>query len=362
MSLVAYGSSDDETSSDESDSPAQPIAVAPMVRKPLSASLPKPKNMNEDDTEEEDSDEGDERSGSPKASLFAALPAPKQSDFYGPLDEGEVEVPRASSVAKRVKGPVKISVPALSQFEGDDKEPKRKVPKAAGSGLFAVLPPPKRKGATSLLPYVLQKKPAAPTKPAPKPTRKTPTQSANLDADDKEEASSSTSGDFFSLNSGPETFPELPPEDLEREFPALRRGGNFPEPTSSEKEETVEGGEGEAGSSGTQQVEEDEVMDEAAILRLHGKRRRNEPINIIDISADAIIPDAKEWLLKQLTEEKHDNRSHSHKKKGNPTAQQRRKHQITYLAFEAKERELELKNQWAQNRMTRKQTQLKYGF
>lgn len=30
--------------------------------------------------------------------------------------------------------------------------------------------------------------------------------------------------------------------------------------------------------------------------------------------------------------------------------------------FQAKENELELKNQWANNRMSRKQTQAKYGF
>ena len=32
------------------------------------------------------------------------------------------------------------------------------------------------------------------------------------------------------------------------------------------------------------------------------------------------------------------------------------------MSFQAKERELELKNQWATNRQTRKQTQSKYGF
>jgi len=40
----------------------------------------------------------------------------------------------------------------------------------------------------------------------------------------------------------------------------------------------------------------------------------------------------------------------------------KRKHQITYLAHEAKAREQELQNQWAQNRMSRRQTQSKYGF
>uniref|UniRef100_UPI00398EBA2C proline-rich protein PRCC isoform X2 n=1 Tax=Pristiophorus japonicus TaxID=55135 RepID=UPI00398EBA2C len=45
-----------------------------------------------------------------------------------------------------------------------------------------------------------------------------------------------------------------------------------------------------------------------------------------------------------------------------PTSQQRRKHQITYLIHQAKERELELKNAWSDNRLTKRQTQAKYGF
>lgn len=40
----------------------------------------------------------------------------------------------------------------------------------------------------------------------------------------------------------------------------------------------------------------------------------------------------------------------------------KRKHQITYLAFEAKAREQELKNQWAQNRANKMATKNKYGF
>ncbi len=41
---------------------------------------------------------------------------------------------------------------------------------------------------------------------------------------------------------------------------------------------------------------------------------------------------------------------------------QKRKHQITYLAVEAKAREQELQQQWAANRANRRQTKMKYGF
>ncbi|NXX49681.1 PRCC protein, partial [Tricholaema leucomelas] len=52
----------------------------------------------------------------------------------------------------------------------------------------------------------------------------------------------------------------------------------------------------------------------------------------------------------------------SQKKGDQPTGQQRRKHQITYLIHQAKERELELKNTWSENKLSRRQTQAKYGF
>lgn len=55
-------------------------------------------------------------------------------------------------------------------------------------------------------------------------------------------------------------------------------------------------------------------------------------------------------------------KSFSKKKGDQPTGQQRRKHQITYLIHQAKERELELKNAWSDNKMSRRQTQAKYGF
>jgi len=45
-----------------------------------------------------------------------------------------------------------------------------------------------------------------------------------------------------------------------------------------------------------------------------------------------------------------------------PGGMMKRKHQITYLAAEAKAREEELQNQWAQNRTARRATQSKYGF
>lgn len=135
-------------------------------------------------------------------------------------------------------------------------------------------------------------------------------------------------------------------------------------------------GEEDAGASGSQsmyynmqyqgQSQYPDVSDDQALqydqefLKMQGKKHRGkEEINIVDVNADDFT--APEDLAKYLSEEQ-SYQSHNKKDGNQPTAQQKRKHQIHYLAFQAKERELELKNQWSQNKMTKKQTQAKYGF
>ncbi|XP_061462112.1 proline-rich protein PRCC [Rhineura floridana] len=103
-------------------------------------------------------------------------------------------------------------------------------------------------------------------------------------------------------------------------------------------------------------------MDDEAFKRLQGKRNRGrEEINFVEIKGDDQLSGAQQWLTKSLTEEQ-SMKSFSKKKGEQPTGQQRRKHQITYLIHQAKERELELKNTWAENKLSRRQTQAKYGF
>lgn len=106
------------------------------------------------------------------------------------------------------------------------------------------------------------------------------------------------------------------------------------------------------------------AFDEKAIEYLCGKRgiKRKEidEADIIEINGEDIKPDEREWLVKALTEES------VHRpvsmQSGGVNSQSKKKHQITYLAHQAKAMELELKNQWSQNRMARKQTKSKYGF
>lgn len=106
---------------------------------------------------------------------------------------------------------------------------------------------------------------------------------------------------------------------------------------------------------------EEGFMKDADFLKMQGKKQRGkEEIHIVDVSADDFLdPDHISRSVSEETQSEY----RAHKKKSNePSNQQKRKHQITYLAFQAKERELDLKNQWAENRQTRRQTQSKYGF
>lgn len=105
------------------------------------------------------------------------------------------------------------------------------------------------------------------------------------------------------------------------------------------------------------------MFDDEAFMRLQGKRNRGkEEVKFLEIKGDDQLSGNQQWMTKNMSEEKQTRQSFSKKRGEQPTGQQRRKHQITYLIHQAKERELELKNSWADNKMTRRQTQAKYGF
>lgn len=116
------------------------------------------------------------------------------------------------------------------------------------------------------------------------------------------------------------------------------------------------------------------------------KRGKKEDVKIIDINADDLRPDNTEWLRNITDEVSESNNAKEYRKmcfrrkcteilflaflqSQAPVRKSKglggmvkRKHQITYLAFEAKAREQELKNQWAQNRANKMATKNKYGF
>ena len=106
------------------------------------------------------------------------------------------------------------------------------------------------------------------------------------------------------------------------------------------------------------------VPDAEALQRLVGKtgmrkKRPGEEISFIEVKNDDIKPNPREWIANALTDDS---------EKGEPgpkcmiKGEKKRKHQITYLAALAKEREHVLKQQWSANAQSRRATQSKYGF
>lgn len=352
-----------------------------------------------------------------KPSILASIPAALPVDSTQDADEiGEVEdeltdvptvdtwkvtaeikkggsdgKPQAKSlIKKKEKSKVKFFVPALSEFDDDDEEeepkeePERKKlkPSSKGTGLFSVLPEPKhlsvKETKRSLIPHILTKPPSVQKPPKPKPAlEKKPI----IQSNDSDEEQDSGPSDFFSLSEFPVDIGAVP----ETHIPALKEpvmdvqtsSKHLPEaaavvedarhasseqmPTeyasNPQNEESVYPFQGQETHSGNSSD-----MDQEAMIRLMGKRRRKgEEINFIDVNADDALLTRDEWMTKALSEEK-PSYSFSKKREGLPSQKQKQKHQITFLAHQAKERELELKNNWAQNRMTKMQTQAKYGF
>lgn len=265
------------------------------------------------------------------------------------------------------------------------KEPPRKKvnPSRSGSGLFSVLPEPKhattKEAGRSLLPHILTKRPTQTQKPQKKVTKKPPAApggAAHVSDEEEEEATTGTS-DFFSLSEESTTHPatvvpevatthvsaaiapSLEPLREESRVPRAHPEGPSPSMVQHQHYEDVDP------STMVQEPPQPAAaaagIDEAAIMRLAGKRGRADVINFIDVNADDALLTKQEWMTKALSEEKPQH-GFSRKREGLPTQKQKQKHQITYLAHQAKERELDLKNTWALNRMTKMQSQAKYGF
>ncbi|GAB6018752.1 hypothetical protein CHUAL_000425 [Chamberlinius hualienensis] len=357
MSLVAYDSSDDSDSED----------IQYENREDRDVPLNYRTNTKSSDGSQPTSDQ---------KSLFSSLPAPKSlvTNDLEPECEVEVEQARTSTKGTGKSGnqPIKIYLEPLSQFAEVDKSV-RKPPRiqSSGSGLFSVLPPPKNtKGKVanrSLVPHSLTRKSAPPeTKPS-KPIRKpiaTVTQDVEEDDSDPPE-------DFFGLQNTKPVSVNAPDTTVKMITTEKASIGKLLLPPTLNPDVEMD----EAASS-TLDTEQTEIMDEStaniskalkiddlfqdqAFIRVRGKKRAfEEETEIIDVSQDDQMPTWEERakLLTQEDENAYVNAGPQ------PSAQHRRKHQITYLAYQAKARELELKNQWASNRFTKQQTRAKYGF
>ncbi|XP_037549653.1 proline-rich protein PRCC isoform X2 [Nematolebias whitei] len=389
MSLVAYGSSD-ESDSEETVLPA-PKASGSAERKEGQ------KHAAADSTSRDDVDPHP----STGRSFLSSLPKPK----------------------KRTE-PVKITVPQVQRHDSDsdDDEPAKKKIQAqgAGSGLSSILPKPKnlmvKETDRPLIPHTLTKRqeakgPKAPGAPAQGLIGSSASPSAikaaaksaamqvarQIATDEQDNEEDISPQNYFSLEESSQPLPAVDPSlDPEPGAPAETRhysaAGELGQSDAPLEFGGTHGAEGEWGGSPYEQSmagpegfpqgyyepyyqdpnpgladdeepEQSAMFDDEGFMRLQGKRNRGkEEVKFLEIKGDDQLSGNQQWMTKNLSEEKQTRQSYSKRKGVQPTGQQRRKHQITYLIHQAKERELELKNNWAENRLTRRQTQAKYGF
>ncbi|KAJ0182799.1 hypothetical protein K1T71_002168 [Dendrolimus kikuchii] len=320
--------------------------------------------------------------------LFNILPQPskKQPEIL----EEEDEFLHKKETVSNVKPKAKITVPSLDDFKDVEHRTPNAKPRSINSkksGLLSILPQPRNgvKATTkSLIPNILAQKSnstISPKKvPLVAPLRKVDPKPLINDYSDESDTEDVQS-DFFSINK-PE--PELPVDDTPLDIDSIDKeskkpfniesyfkkdnGNNDvmmqPEDGNNVVIDYTREGNSNHNNINVESESGDIVLDEEAILKLCGSRgkRKREDIQIVDVNQQEVLADAREWLLKGLMDDT-TKRVSSSKRKGNePTTQQKRKHQITYLAHQAKANEAELQNQWASNRMSKRQTQSKYGF
>ncbi|XP_061424771.1 proline-rich protein PRCC [Lethenteron reissneri] len=355
MSLVAYASSDEDDEEKAAAAASTPGLLAPRRRgQPVRIAAPALRAPDSDDEDEEPKVKRFVPSTvSPGATgLSALLPKPRggvlsASSLAGTKVTSRPLVPHALTKARRAAAPTAAQVPSPSAI------------KAASRAALL------QRVARQALPHALDD-----------------------DASDGEEEQAASGGgaSFFSLPARPGTGAS--PSGVAVKL--LGAGTAVPCPATGDsvqdaplefsgmKADAGEPGEfpGDYGGGGYQGYYEQpygaematagtepgtSIVDNDAFRRLQGKRNRGEEINFIEIKGEEQMSGAKEWLTKSLTQEK-TMKSFSKKKGDQPSTQQKRKHQITYLMHQAKERELELKNSWSENKLTRRQTQAKYGF
>lgn len=403
MSLVAYGSSDDSDS--EETKPATGLfSVLPAPKKSASAAgNDGPSRERKSNYPAGESTSAEDLEPPPaKGGLFSSLPKPR----------------------KRTE-PVRITVPQIQRqdSDSDDDEPaKKRQPQGAGSGLSSLLPQPKnltvKEKDRPLIPHALTKrqepkgpKPGTPAQgllgsSASPSAIKAAAKSAALQlarqiaTDDQDNEDDITPQNYFSLGESsqplPAVVPSLDPEPGPPSEPlpvsAADEPGQSDAPLDFGGNHEAAGGWGgqyqqyqqplagpeafpqgyynepyyqdpNPGSAEAEEPGHSAMFDDEAFMRLQGKRNRGkEEVKFLEIKGDDQLSGNQQWMTKSMSEEKQNRQSFSKKKGEQPTGQQRRKHQITYLIHQAKERELELKNSWADNKLTRRQTQAKYGF
>lgn len=405
MSLVAYAASSDEESDNESavtdnvisngshkdanghisdeDDYYESKDESSISKKHLS--LPAPSK-----TQPATDDSGDEDVITP---AFEKLPEPKVVPTTEKIIEEDDEFLHKKATGPAIEKPqparVKITIPSLSAFKDiDDKPAKPKLeqkPSTKSSGLLGMLPKPKHdtlfsnktekisntviKPSTSLIPDSVKNRSTVKSKPPlenplkPQVKRK-PLVPHHSDSED----SASDAEDFFSLNAD-DKLPEV--KDSEINALVAKKAAEMAEASSkfdkfinqnatASQEEVIENQEQYMAPQTSRDVQfDDHTMQ--MLVGSRAKRRKMEEVQFVELSSQEVLPNKDEWLRSALASET------GYQPVGILTDEEvqpgtRKKHQITYLAHQAKANEQELQAMWSANRHTRRQTQSKYGF
>lgn len=416
MSLVAYAdSSDEDSQTDNEETPSKPenlserglnghisddddyeqsvpnldsVLVLPTPTKKL-LNLPAPSISDEatEETQEDTITPAFDKLPQPKAETGQSKVIEEDDEFLHKKEKPSEEKP--PPIAPK-KGPVKITIPSLSQFRDlEIDKPSTVKPSTSeakmSSGLLGLLPKPRHemllqkakdtpstsKGAstssvTSLIPDSVKNR--ANKKPATKPSKQIPQRKALVAHGSDSEDSDADGGDFFSLNTE-HKLPEVSANEInamvaKRAAQMATAASRVNEMLETKYEEPSEVENPATYDSQVPSTSHEVNFDDRAIKALVGsraKRQKMEEMNIVELSANQVLPNQDEWLRTALAS------STSYQARGvlvdeEPSPGTRRKHQITYLAHQAKANELELQAMWSANRHTRRQTQGKYGF
>lgn len=405
MSLVAYDASSDEDS--ECEEIANETPKAPTVQPQQSANTSK---NNETSTSKQiagsvdDIEEDDDALPQPSSSSEFQLNLPQPKNQANTIVEEEddeflhkkvpsalIEKPVPQKPKIPARKPVQITIPSMADFKDDDKGTKRPIsvgPRPMkGNGLLSMLPAPKSEvfvkkveatqttgdtkpkasvtKTTSLVPHTVANrlKAAQQAKPSSSSAdvKKQPLGLSYEKSDDSGDDDDSGGG-FFSFASDDKL-----PEVSAAEIKALvaKKANQMAERSrkldEADKPQPVNVNYGYAEPVATAHSSQREQINiEALVGARAAKRTRYDDIQFIDISQDQVKPSQDEWMRTSLQAE-------TQPQQQGPTpiapgAGTKKKHQITYLAYQAKANEQELQATWAANRQSRRQTQSKYGF
>lgn len=384
MALVAYGSSSDECSEDEDVNNASPKLKSIQTSGTHKLKLPIPKQSESQESDDNETAEQEQiKLILPPPSIVSTSIVEEDDEFLKKKAVPTLQPPKP--VIR--KGPVQITIPSLSSFKDDEKDENNRVKDNSivntstnkGSGLLGLLPKPKSefapkialegtKPSTSMVPHSVMNKQKAvqANKSASSVSQKTAHKVNTVKKliehySESDESDTEGGTDFFSFNKT-EKLPEVSAKEIEA---MVAKQTARMEEASSKFEQTVALENEEYSQSSNEDTTPNYAsqLDEEAIQALVGgsksKRPKLSDVQVIDLSANDIIQ-RDDWEKAHLQQETQYIPRGKLTETG--TGKQKKKHQITYLAQQAKANELELQAMWAQNRSSRRQTQNKYGF